>query len=136
MMRLPVIPHLVMNGDYMRNLVLTLFGVLFIASSQASNHEKAPLCSAFYFKSVKAKLLESTNDKYMHCAVSCMLAKRCGALDSYQIGVLKEVWDLFTPGDADLKDIEADLIGIRFYTQNRKISDSQCNQKCIRYDFR
>jgi hypothetical protein len=119
----------------MRKLVLAILGLIFIGSAHAADNKEMPLCSAYYFKSVKAKLLESNNDKYMHCAVSCMLAKRCGALDSYQIGVLKEIWDLFTPGDADIKDIEADLIGIRFYTKNRKITDNQCNNKCINYDF-
>lgn len=99
------------------------------------SEEAIPLCSAFHFKSVKAKLIESNNDKYKHCAVSCMLARRCGIVDSYYIGVLKEIWDLFTPGDADLKDIEADIVGIRMYNANKGITDNQCNAKCINYNF-
>lgn len=118
----------------MKEIIIAV--VSFILMNQAyANQEKIPLCSAFHFKSVKAKLLESSNDKYMHCAVSCMLARRCGALDSYEIGVLKEIWDLFTPGDADIKDIEADLIGINFYLSDRKISDRTCNNKCISYNW-
>ena len=77
----------------MRKLLLAALGLIFMNSAYAATSEEIPLCSAFHFKSVKAKLLESNNDKYMHCAVSCMLARRCGALDSYQIGILKEVWD-------------------------------------------
>jgi hypothetical protein len=119
----------------MRSLIITILGFVFIGSAHAGTSEEMPICSAYYFKTVKSKLIESNNDKYKHCAVSCMLAKRCGALDSYQIGILKEIWDLFTPGDADIKDIEADLIGIRLYTSNRKITDNQCNKKCINYDF-
>lgn len=116
------------------------FGFILIMSfvsslAFAKEAKTIPVCSLYYAKTVKAKLLKSDNDKYKHCAVSCMLANRCGSLDAFSIGALKEVWDLFTPGDADIKDLKADLIGVNFSWHKIAVNDKECNQRCIEYDW-
>jgi hypothetical protein len=119
----------------MRALILVLLG-LTISTGAFSQEKEIPVCSIFYAKSVKAKLLPSnTLDKYKHCAVSCMLALRCGALDSANIGILKEIWDLFTPGNAEIDDLKADLIGIRFKTTKMATTDKECNNRCDEYNW-
>ncbi len=119
----------------MRALILIVLGFTISAGAFAQEEKQIPICSLFYAKSVKAKLLPNTLDKYKHCAVSCMLARRCGGLDSLNIGILKEVWDLFTPGNAEMDDIKADLIGIRFYTTKMATTDRECNNRCNEYDW-
>ena len=119
-----------------KQTTLVIIALLMVMSSSFAN-EKVALCSIFHANSVKAKLIQNNNnDKYKHCAVSCMLALRCGAIDSLNIGILKEVWDMFTPGDADIKDIKADMIGIEFYLNKMAVSDKECNQRCIEYDWK
>lgn len=115
--------------------IFTIILTLSSASSFADEKQSIPLCSLLYAQSVKAKLTKNGNDKYKHCAVSCMLSNRCGGFDSYQLGVLKEVWDLIGPGNAEMKDLEADLIGVRMSMHKMAINDKECNQKCFEYDW-
>lgn len=99
-------------------------------SDQEVEAQGFPVCSLYYANSVKKKLLKISNDKYKHCAVSCMLANRCGAVDAIEIGIYKELWDLISPGDADWKDIEADLIGADMSFDNSAKNDYECNEQC------
>lgn len=55
----------------------------------------------------------SFNDKYKHCALSCVITLYCGPIESLGTGILKEVLDSLGLGDPDLEDLRADLHGIR-----------------------
>lgn len=124
-------------------LLCALFLSTFNAFSSSSfpnsiEEQKAfPFCSLLYAKSVKKKLVKGStvSDKYKHCAVSCMLANRCGELDAIEIGIYKELWDLISPGDADWKDLEADLIGIQLSSSQSAINDNECNNECLKIDW-
>jgi hypothetical protein len=121
-------------------LLISILLSTFNAFAKSSESEKSqvifPICSLYYAKTVKKKLLPTvTNDKYKHCAVSCMLANRCGAADALEIGIYKELWDLVSPGDADWLDIKADLVGISFSRKQSAINDYECNTQCKNVDW-
>ncbi len=76
---------------------------------------------------------DTTNDKFMHCSVSCILALQCYPEDVLIIGVGKEIIDLFTPGDADFQDLKADYRGIDLATSKRARDKRACYQQCGSY---
>tara|TARA_B100001971_G_scaffold129103_1_gene119014 strand:- start:59480 stop:59878 length:399 start_codon:yes stop_codon:yes gene_type:complete len=90
-----------------------------------------PICAIVQSQILKDDIIAlGKNDKFMHCALSCQIALRCGGYESLSIGILKELWDLVTPGDADIKDIEADLRGIRLATRRQANNDYECINRC------
>jgi len=115
-------------------LLILVMGV-FSLNASADDQKSIPLFSLLYANSVKAKLVQSNNDKYKHCAVSCMLSNRCGGFDSYQLGVLKEIWDIIGPGNAEWKDLEADMIGVQMSMHKIATNDKECNQRCLEYNW-
>lgn len=120
--------------------ILVLF-TLFISSA----HAKDLVCPKPFIKNTKAEVIARTtrvqqetqstksNDKNMHCAVSCMLTHRCYASDVLALGVGKEIWDVFTPGDADLRDLQADIRGINLSTSGRARNKVDCFHQCDSY---
>lgn len=106
--------------------------LLLLGPLSANASEKAlPLCSLYYAPKLKSAVTSLNKiDKFNHCALSCQLGLRCGSLDSFGIGVLKEIYDLFTPGDADIEDLKADLKGISFYRSKRATNDNECVDLC------
>jgi len=48
-------------------------------------------------------------------------------------GTLKEIQDLFGPGDADIEDLAADALGIDLAFLRIARTDKQCLQKCDLY---
>lgn len=89
-----------------------------------------------FIKSTKAEVVARSNrasDKNMHCAVSCILTHRCYATDVFALGVGKEIWDVFSPGDADLRDLQADIRGINLSTSGRARNKADCFQQCDSY---
>ncbi len=48
-------------------------------------------------------------------------------------GVLKEVRDLFGPGNAEMADLEADALGIELADTGAAKTDKQCLQQCDLY---
>lgn len=99
--------------------------------------EELPLCSLFYAKKLKKNMTayKDRSDKFKHCALSCQFALRCGAADSAAIGYLKELYDLISPGNAEIKDLKANAAGIRFYLTKRAINDRECVLKCDEVDW-
>jgi hypothetical protein len=74
-----------------------------------------------------------SNDKVYHCGVSCVLSARYGAVTAMMIGIAKEVEDIFTPGDADMKNLDADYAGVsigRHFQDDYKLLDA-CAQRCV-----
>ena len=75
----------------------------------------------------------SEYDKNRHCSVSCMLTLKCYAGEVFTIGVLKEIQDLFGPGEADGKDIKADVLGIELAQKKAATTDQSCLKQCDLY---
>lgn len=115
-------------------LILTIL-VFFNFNIFAS--EKMIVCGLYHGKSFKSEVenIPST-DKFKHCSISCYMAAKCGAAESTTIGILKEIQDVFGPGDADIADIEANLdgvvlgTGIFFKWMNSREKKDYCLENC------
>jgi hypothetical protein len=70
------------------------------------------------------------NDKFKHCSASCELAIKCGSYSSMSVGVFKEIWDLFGPGNADINDIAADYYGIDLFKKRKAFDRKSCQLHC------
>lgn len=96
-----------------------------------TQHKSIPICSTLFVSSVKTKAEKmGSYDKFKHCAVSCMLTLRCPASDVLEIGILKELADVFGPGNAEMDDLEADFKGVDLVLQKKATNDDQCSSKC------
>jgi hypothetical protein len=93
------------------------------------------ICSIKNSKSVIAVAeRHSDYDKNRHCTVSCMLSLRCNLDEVMLIGVLKEIKDVFGPGNAERADLVADKFGIDLVRHQRARTDSECLDQCdLRY---
>ena len=81
----------------------------------------------------KRAMARTGNDKNMHCSVSCLLTLRCHSTQVRTLGYLKELKDVFGPGDADALDIVADELGISLVLVGRAKSDRECFSECDLY---
>ncbi len=108
--------------------------LVIIASTQIQAKEEKktiPICSLLYVSDIK-KVVEANGkyDKFKHCSVSCMLALRCPAEDVLEIGVLKEIEDVFGPGNAEWEDLRADYKGVDLKMEKKAKTDKECMQQC------
>jgi hypothetical protein len=112
---------------------LIVFSFLLLISTAALAKPTA-ICSYIYAKKVVPIAEQhSPNDKNRHCTVSCMLTLRCPSADVMMAGVLKEVKDLFGPGNAEVEDLVADAIGVDLALFRIARTDKQCLKKCDLY---
>lgn len=110
-----------------------LFIAIQLCFSFAVQAKPAFICS-YVFSSKAIKNVEKIKyDKLKHCAVTCMLTLRCGASDALQLGVLKEIKDLFGYGNAEWADLEANQTGAYLGTIRRARSDQECITRCKDY---
>lgn len=76
------------------------------------------------------------SDKFKHCSVACIIQVACSLFDSITVSVAKEIIDIFTPDDADLKDLDADIHGIyyaiKYDIRSSQICENHCNYKYAR----
>ena len=92
------------------------------------------LCSLYHSNRVIKIASEHTEyDKNRHCTVSCMLALKCNDHEVMMIGLLKEIQDLFGPGEADADDLKADSFGISLAAEGTAKTDLQCLSQCDLY---
>jgi hypothetical protein len=70
------------------------------------------------------------NDKFKHCAVSCVLGFQCGIVSTTKMGIFKEILDLFTPGNSDIEDLKANKYGIDLVLKHNVRDQKTCDQKC------
>ncbi|MFT6632856.1 MAG: hypothetical protein ACJAS4_002824 [Bacteriovoracaceae bacterium] len=71
-----------------------------------------------------------TKDKYLHCTVSCAVGVVCGSTPSAILGIAKEVYDVFGPGHAEIKDLFANIRGLKL-SQKVDINDlNSCSLAC------
>lgn len=109
----------------MLKLFLPILLLLISGPSQAS------LCSAFFAKRLKPQvMIPDTTDKWKHCALSCLLARRCGAEDAFVLGILKELADLVGPGTAEWADLQADANGVTLWRLGFGRNDQMCKDQC------
>ncbi|MBI2522075.1 MAG: hypothetical protein HYV97_16780 [Bdellovibrio sp.] len=97
-----------------------------------TNQQEKFLCSSVFAIQLKKQVLQLPNDKTKHCALSCFLSWRCGPFDAWEIGILKEVFDLFGAGSAEWLDLEADSRGILLgqHSGLGRRADRQCITGC------
>ena len=113
----------------MNAIILTLLTVLGLSSiSLANASENKFICSAYYIYKYETRVRTLKNDKQMHCSMSCLLARKCGALESGAVGYIKEIVDAFTSGTPDRNDIKANKKGIKFAKKAR--SEAACINYC------
>lgn len=59
-----------------------------------------------------------------------MFARRCGAEDSFMLGVIKELSDVIGSGNAELADLQADADGVTLWRLGMGRSDQVCKDNC------
>lgn len=92
---------------------------------------QAKLCSVFFASRLQSEVEEPLRtDKWKHCALSCMLARRCGGNDSFMLGILKELADVVGPGNAEWADLVADSDGVTLWRLGMGRTDTMCKGNC------
>lgn len=116
----------------MRFILLVLVSFPIFASVELERY-KAIICVQKHIPFARHWIDEQTYnqyDKFKHCAVSCYLSLRCSRPQVKMLGVLKEVYDLFGPGHAEIADIKADFYGVKFVKKQIVHSDEDCANRC------
>ncbi len=109
-------------------MMFILFSLLFSLNVHA---EQKFICSAIVGKNFYQELKPlAVSDKTKHCALSCYLALRCGSLESFHVGVIKEIFDLLGAGNAEIADLRANQQGITLARARRARNQSQCLSEC------
>ncbi len=78
-----------------------------------------------------SRQLPAGGDKFKHCTLSCQLAKICGYSGTTSIGIIKEISDLFTDGNAEFADLRANFRGMRLSLSTW--SYNKCPMLCRKY---
>ena len=113
------------------NIILIILVALSSTFASSGSHPDKLICSIKNSKSVIAVAQRHSNfDKNRHCSVSCMLGLRCNLDEVMLVGVLKEIKDVFGPGNAERADLVADKYGIDLVRHERARTDSECLEQC------
>lgn len=111
--------------------ILAMTFLMAMPGSYANETSEKIVCPLLYANGLKQKLPANTTDKFKHCALSCQLALRCDAMDTLSLGILKELWDLISPGNAEWEDLVADMEGTKLATSGEAETDKECNTQCL-----
>jgi hypothetical protein len=120
----------------MYKTISTLIILLFSFNSFAEIHsekvlEKDLFCAFKEAQRVKDELgVEFSKDKYLHCTVSCAVGNVCGVGPSAMLGIAKEIYDVFGPGHAELKDLVANFRGLRLSKKDQINDLKSCAIAC------
>jgi hypothetical protein len=119
----------------MRKFILIIFVTTLSAQTHARlNSQKIVLkCSLNHIPQAKIWIADqhyNSFDKFKHCGVSCYLSLRCNRGEVGLVGILKEVWDAFGPGNAEFADMKADFYGISLVKKKIAINDEECAREC------
>lgn len=90
--------------------------------------EKLLCASTFFARYRDWAVYQLRGDKMKHCGLSCVVARRCPKWEVETVGWLKEIYDIFGPGNAERADMEANLEGIRFSSMAK--TDKDCIRFC------
>ena len=108
-----------------------ILGLLLQLSTPSHAAEEKFICSALVGRSFYQELKPlPVSDKTKHCALSCYLALRCGALESFNVGLVKEILDLLGAGNPEVADLRANQQGITMALSGRARSKAQCRREC------
>jgi hypothetical protein len=108
--------------------------ILLITIGFKAEASSAIICPMLHLKRVvRIAEAHSGYDKNLHCSISCMLSLKCPAQEVLTIGVLKEIKDIFGPGEADFKDMQANLVGVQLVLRGRARSAQSCMDGCNNY---
>ncbi len=109
--------------------LLAVFFLLMTYSAQASPEF---ICSLQHGRATYRELQQQSrmNDKTKHCILSCYLAVKCGSMESWHIGLVKELLDLLGAGEPSLADLQADLVGITLAESRRAQNKAECWREC------
>ena len=121
-----------------KKLVPILFGLFVILSLGSSTTTQASeakdegfACAAYYgYKYFKKLEAMPRYDKFKHCTLSCLMAKNCGPGTSFTMGMIKEGYDALGFGDPDIKDLEADAVGVAIGLEIFFKRDAVCFDRC------
>ncbi len=106
-----------------------LFLALFFVSSAHASTEF--VCSIFQAQKIYKDLgRQNISDKTKHCVLSCHMALRCPSFEVWNLGVLKEIYDLLGGGNAEWADLQADRDGIVLATSRRARTTAECYREC------
>ncbi len=98
-----------------------------VDSKNGVSTEQKLICSTTYFSRYRDWAVRLPGDKLKHCALSCVVARRCPHWEVEMVGILKEIFDLFGPGNAEPSDHLANRRGIRFSR------DTKTDRDCVRF---
>jgi hypothetical protein len=117
----------------MKTILLYIISTIFAlntvnAGTISKKTDQKFICSAYYIYKYEAKVRTLKNDKQMHCSMSCLLARKCGSIESNAVGLIKEIVDMFTDGTPDRNDLKANKKGIKYAKHAR--SEKACFNYC------
>jgi hypothetical protein len=110
---------------------------LFLTVSTSTFASQKSLVCAYIVGTAKRDSINKlpNTDKFKHCALSCQIGLRCSSTGTATLGFLKEIADLFGPGNSEWADIQANMKGIRYSRMDHVNSDYDCLQECSKdYD--
>ncbi len=122
------------------NLILKilLLSTLTLSSSAFSDREDVSdnlFCAyetATYYKGV-VKTKRFARDKYKHCTISCIVGIECGLTSTAILGMAKEIYDVFGPGNAEIEDLLANFLGLRISRRASVQNLDSCSNACQYY---
>jgi hypothetical protein len=112
-------------------ILISAFAMTF-AHGQSTNKDFDLVCAyraAQYYKDI-VKFKNFARDKYRHCTVSCAIGIDCGVTSSAIVGMAKEIYDVFGPGNAEWADLMANLMGLRISRRVSVGNVKQCSKAC------
>ena len=113
-------------------LRILLFITLFSASSFA--FDRGLICAYREGRALYPRVRTmAQNDKYKHCVLTCTVANRCGVISALNLGVLKEIKDIFGPGNAEVEDMTANIDGARLANSGEARNFNECALECQRF---
>lgn len=115
--------------------VLLPFLLLFSFAANAQTKEgHGMFCVMIKGRQIYEKIKHArVSDKVKHCTLSCATTLKCDALSSLNLGLIKELMDLFGPGNAEWEDLVADVRGIRLAVYRRATNYQECLESCQDY---
>lgn len=87
--------------------------LLLMLLTACSSLQSRPAASTYgCMQAVRGQLPAGLPDSRLHCLASAQIARQCSMGEAYLAGIGKELRDLFTAGDAEWSDWQADRAGV------------------------
>ncbi|MBY0516366.1 MAG: hypothetical protein K2P81_05630 [Bacteriovoracaceae bacterium] len=110
---------------------LILIPIMILSLNAFAAESPEFICATIKGRALYSKLKEMPlRDKTKHCTLSCHLTLKCSAIESWNMGLLKEIIDVFGPGNAEWDDLKADVAGIHLAEDKRATTTPECLREC------